>query len=291
MTKLARHIGAAIAIFFALMCAKTAPPTYAADLGSSDANAGFEQSFAEPLTDRYIRFDAGLGWYDEASFYQDDLHINGGSFVNEKLGTQGSVGVGIGWQLRSWLRFDLTGEYRIPSSISGYDNLTGTLVTGEHLQANTRYAGDLSAIVGLANIYVDLRKMGRITPYIGAGAGFARVEVSHLETSSYGTLTDPATGQHVGNSSEAFSANNSEWNFAWALMAGFAMDVSPDVKLDVGYRYIDLGSGSSAASDLLICVCGTIGQKLEMSDLQAHEVRVGLRIPFGNREEQAQPLK
>jgi opacity protein-like surface antigen len=290
MKMLARHLGAAIfSLCFVIVATSSA--TFAADLGAKEGTAGYEQNFSQPLSDRYIRIDAGLGWFDDASFYQADVHDNGGSFVEQEIGKQGSISIGLGRQLRSWLRVDLTGEYRVQADIKGYDNLTGTLTTGEYLQANTRYNGELSAFVGMANIYADLGRFGRITPYVGAGAGFSRVEVSNLNTYTVGSLSDPATGAYLRETSEAYSANNSEWNFAWALMAGFAMDWREGTKLDVGYRYIDLGSGTAGASDLLICVCGTIGQQLELSDLTAHEMRVGLRIPLGHREEPAQPLK
>jgi opacity protein-like surface antigen len=290
MTMLARHFGAALfALCFAI--ANSVSPSQAADLGAQGTGSSYEHAYSQPLSDRYVRVDAGLGWFDDVSFSQADVYDNGGSFLEQDIGKQGSISVGLGRQLRSWLRVDLTGEYRVQADIKGYDNLTGTLTTGEYLQANTHYSGDLSAFVGLANVYVDVGRFGRITPYVGAGAGFSRVEVSDLETSTFGSLTDPLTGAYISETSSARSKNNSEWNFAWALMAGFAMDISADVKLDVGYRYLNLGSGTAGASDLLICVCGSIGQQLELSDLEAHEVRVGLRIPIGSREEPLQPMK
>ncbi len=55
-------------------------------------------------------------------------------------------------------------------------------------------------------------------------------------------------------------------NFAWALMAGFAIDVADHVKLDIGYRYFNAGrltiqSGNTTSSTALV----------------SNELRAGLR--------------
>jgi opacity protein-like surface antigen len=289
----ARLVGAAWAILCLGSVSLTSTTALAADLGHHNNTAEvLDQPHYVQNIGRYLRVDAGLGRYDGPSFSQAEVTANGGTFVQEDIGTQGFVGAGIGWKLSNWLRTDLTGEYRLPGSVHGYDNLTATLITGEQLQANTTYTAQLSAVVGLANVYADLGKWGRFSPYIGAGAGFARVELSHLEAQSYGTLTDPATGASFSRTESAASKNNSEWNFAWALMAGLSVDLNPEAILDVGYRYIDLGGGAAGASDLIVCQCGTVGRPLEVADLTAHEFRIGLRFPLGGHDsEPVQPLK
>jgi len=58
------------------------------------------------------------------------------------------------------------------------------------------------------------------------------------------------------------------YRFAWALMAGVAVAVADHVQLDVGYRFLDLGSVSGISS-----VTGTpITQ-----NVRVNEVRGGLR--------------
>lgn len=244
--------------------------------------------------DFYFRVDAGLARSSGYDFSQSDLHTNGGSFIEENLTKGGVVGIGIGRRLSSWLRTDLTGEYRWPVSIRGRDNLTGIVeYTGDIFQANTNYSGDLSAFAGLANVYVDLGGWHNVRPYVGAGIGFARIEVSDFRTATYGTLSDPNTNAViVSEHTSATSRDSSEWNFAWALMAGLSIDVRPSTVLDIGYRYIDLGGSGSGSSDLLNCTCGTIGQPFRIDDLSAHEIRIGLRFALdGDRNAPPPPLK
>lgn len=285
MTVIERGLTKVIAIFLiatSVICRPAA--TYAADFGRAAegivvADGGPVGATPVAANNYYLRFDMGLPDYGSASFSQADLTDNGGTFLSGKVGDRPAFAIGVGRNLSQWLRMDLTGEYRMPANVSARDNLSGVLVdTGDILQANTDYRGRLSSVVGLANIYVDLSSWRGITPYVGAGIGLAHNELWDVRTSTIGTLTDPVTGPGDPDVSSATSRDHSQWNFAWALMAGFSYDMSALTKLDIGYRYINLGSGTSASSDLLECVCGAIGQALKINDIDAHEFRVGLRF-------------
>ena len=70
--------------------------------------------------------------------------------------------------------------------------------------------------------------------------------------------------------------SGSKWNFSWALMAGTSYDVSDNLKIDAGYRYLNIGDAATKTfSD-----AGTTSS-IKYKDLTAHEVRVGLRYEFG----------
>ena len=64
------------------------------------------------------------------------------------------------------------------------------------------------------------------------------------------------------------------------LMAGVAYQISPRAILDVGYRYIDLGTVSSERND----TAGNVNPRVTMDDIAAHEVKVGLRYHFGSSD-------
>ena len=265
---------------------------FAADLGASvEPSPAYAASYTPPPFDGYyLRLDVAAARSETLGFSQADLTVNGGTFVSESLGTQPVLTVGIGRQITSRIRADLTGEYRVPSSLGGYDNLSATLISnGEIFQANTTYRGEYSSLVGLANIYFDLGHWRGFTPYVGAGIGAARNEISDFTTATVGSLTDPKTGAKVTEMSSATSQDHSQWNLAWALMAGVSFDLTDALKLDVGYRYIDLGSGESASSDRLICNCGTLGQPLQLHDLTANEIRIGMRFQFGGPDQADRP--
>ena len=143
----------------------------------------------------------------------------------------------------------------------------------------------LSSMAVLLNGYIDLGTWSGFTPYIGAGAGVARIATNasvnyydnqtgslYAPTAAQWTETngtpltwvnangqiltagqsgglyppvDPNTGKLVSLSTPPawnLSRNATRYNFAWSLMAGTAYNLTRNLKLDVGFRYLNLGS-------------------------------------------------
>ena len=78
----------------------------------------------------------------------------------------------------------------------------------------------------------------------------------------------------------AFSrvADKTRTNLAWALMAGLSYDITSNLKLDLGYRYINLGDIRSGPID---CVCGQIFPGFKIRNLASNELLIGMRWLFG----------
>lgn len=122
--------------------------------------------------------------------------------------------------------------------------------------------GSLTAQDYLLNGYVDLGTWWGMTPYVGAGAGVANVQASanvdykYMNGKPYGDhghnthcFADPSSSSGTGLTCAYYGYPNGRGpnaggiNFAWALMTGLAFDIGPHVKLDISYRYKNLGSG------------------------------------------------
>ncbi len=88
--------------------------------------------------------------------------------------------------------------------------------------------------MGLANAYIDMGNWCGFTPFIGAGIGFATLTVDGMKD-----VNVPAPG------SVAFGADHTKTNFAYAFYAGGSFDVTPQVALELTYRYADLGTAQS----------------------------------------------
>ena len=249
----------------------------------------------------YIRGDL-----DFARESQPVLSADMGSLARNVLKNNIGAGGGAGYQFNNFLRMDVTGEYRkqkttlnggdvigCPYSIAGVsqrDPLNPATfipvgVTGLYNQCAPRQAASISHIVGLVNAYADLGHWWNFTPYVGAGAGLsytrANGTVSYYniaDGSPYDVTTTIPSGfpvnwfgppVPVGHINLDRSLVTRRFSFAWALMAGFAYDLTPHAKLDVGYRYINLGKVDGIASNL--------GTAVASPNTTAHEVRLGLR--------------
>ena len=97
----------------------------------------------------------------------------------------------------------------------------------------------------MINGYYDIDTGSKLTPYVGAGIGYAKIK---------GKLSV------LG---ESYSADDN--NFAWQVGAGVGYALNDKVSLDAGYRYVDYGDFTEE------------GLKWESS---AHELYVGARYAF-----------
>ncbi len=204
-----------------------------------------EEWQAPPLIDPnsgwYLRGEVGYNWgrldgAESAFGYTDP--------TDSSLGDGVMFGVGAGFKSQ-WLRTDFTVDYSLPLKYQG------TIATLGDVTAK------ISAVSGLFNGYIDLGTWYNITPYIGAGTGAA-----YLRAFDYtSTLAPPFSGD----------TTHTQWNFSWAVMAGFGYVVTPHLMVDLGYRYIDFGDVQTANDSF---------GSMTFQNVAAHEVRLGLRWSF-----------
>ncbi len=210
---------------------------------------------------RLRSYDATSGDYDSDRF--DGTRFGGNDF---------SGGLGVGYQFNDLVRADVTGDL-FRGDFSG-KFLTDTPCTGG--AGGTGCSGKTSASFKagslLANAYVDLGTVAGFTPYVGGGVGATRVSWGDART----------TGACVGCAGDVISSTRSsgdaDWRFTYALMAGVAYQLAPNVKLDLGYRYSHVAGGDMfgySAADTVAGATGTMGRDGAMA---RQEIRVGLRI-------------
>jgi opacity protein-like surface antigen len=189
----------------------------------------------------YLRGDLGYRWArisgaDAAPGFTSPTtnSLNNGIF--------GGVGAGI---KSDWLRTDVTIDYGAPMKYRG------TIAAPDDITAK------ISAASVLFNGYLDLGTWYRATPYIGGGVGAA-----YMRTFDYvSAAAPPFTG----------GLSQTQWNFAWAGMAGVGYAVAPNLMVDVGYRYINFGNVHTASDS---------AGAMTFKNIAAQEVRLGLRWSF-----------
>ena len=164
--------------------------------------------------------------------------------TDNKLDGAFVAGVGAGIKTQ-WLRTDFTVDYSAPMKYQG------TIVSPGDTTAK------ISAVSTMFNGYIDLGTWYHATPYIGAGAGAAYLTASDYSS----TAAPPFSGD----------TKHSQWNFAWAVMAGVGYVIGPNLMVDVGYRYINFGDVRTNAD--------TFGA-MTFKNIAANEVRIGLRWSF-----------
>jgi opacity protein-like surface antigen len=223
----------------------------------------------------YLRGDIGVGNQQFKSF--DFQQTGGGPWpatwrIDQKdIKDTFFFAAGFGYAWNNWLRFDVTGEYRADvkfKAVGSYD--TGT----PGGRAFDVYDGDHSAAVFLANAYIDLGTWWCLTPFIGAGVGAAYHMTAAV--SDIGLNTDG-----LGSSAFGFAnADHNKWSFAWAAHAGVAYTVTNSFKVELAYRYLNMGSAQTAEIQCGADGCGTGGGPralYHLRSLDSHDFKLGVR--------------
>jgi len=246
----------------------------------------------------YLRGDAGLGINavtPQLAVSPDPLAagIAGGTldaaatntFYNPTISDSGIFDVGFGYQFNSWLRADVTEEYRGGASFQTLEVLNEPNIVGTNTSTQQYadfYRANLGSWVTMFNGYVDLGTWSGITPYVGAGAGFAYNKLFGFTDTGY------AFSNGIQSPTGGYSDDGGKWNFAWGLMAGLSFDVTQNLKLDLGYRYLDYGKFTSGSSHCLTLgpppgfSCGAGSYTVySKNDLASNDVRIGLRWMIG----------
>jgi opacity protein-like surface antigen len=211
----------------------------------------------------YLRGDvgAGLNWMSHFSS-SDASVVPGFAYNGSGLGTQAIIGAGVGYQFNNWFRADVTGEYRTASKYWGGESYVNTS------SGYDSYSGSVRSAVVLANGYFDIGTWYGFTPFVGAGIGGA--------FNQFHALTDIGLGpDNVGAYGIAQDKNSTQ--LAWAVMAGVAYSITPNWKVELSYRYLDMGT---IWSNPIACTAGCTGETQHFH-LASNDIRVGVRYMFG----------
>jgi len=216
---------------------------------------------AEEFSGWYLRGDIGMTNQSVGSI-TNALDATATSVNTVQKGFDSSMlfGLGLGYQWNSWLRTDLTGEYRSKANFHGLQIISNGASTDE-------YRASKSEWLFLANAYIDLGTWYKITPFIGAGVG-----MSYNRISNFLDVNTPTAGV-------AFGADTGKWSFAWALHAGMAYKVTDSLTIELAYRYLNLGDAQSG--DLITYQGGNaINNPEHFNKISSHDVKLGLRWAF-----------
>lgn len=218
----------------------------------------------------YIRGDVDYHWNDfrGADYYTYEYHTDASGALTSVDGKRNgklygdlddgwSVGGGIGYQITDYLRTDVTADYYAKADFDGYTE--GFCGTGQPCKSKDE--SELSTWLLLANAYADFYTYKGFTLYGGAGIGGAHVKWGELRNSD-----DDGQFVHEGNS---------DWRFAYALMAGASYCLTSNLDLDVGYRFAHVQGGEMFGYNFA-------GPGFD-NGLNVHEVRAGLRYNFSDK--------
>jgi len=255
-------------------------PTLAAD---------YEPPVVVSPPDQFVPVEVGSGWYLRGdvgyafSRSMDDVHFrnfDGSAYTSGKLDSADlssgmNYGIGFGYTFNQWLRSDITldgfrsdvdGSFATTSPCGGAPAGTTCTIKG---------SGSVQTLSLMANGYVDLGTYAGLTPYVGAGAGVSRVKWGKISEGFY--CEDDTAACTTGLLGSTPHSGKTDYRFTYALMAGLAYDISPNLKLDLGYKYTHVAGGDMFDWDSASAAAGATGVQGKDDGFSSQEVRIGLR--------------
>jgi opacity protein-like surface antigen len=221
----------------------------------------------------YLRGDIGFTNQQVSSLFNDQVNsgVPGIGLRNVDKGFDASplFGIGVGYQFNSFLRGDVTGEYRGSANFHGLDIVSFNTQFGRTTEPD-HYSASKSEWLFLANLFADLGSWWSVTPFVGAGVGVTYNTISHFRDLGVGS-----SGGIGGIVSTGFADAATTTSLAWALHAGLAYKVTPGFSVELAYRYLNLGKGQTGD---LVSFDGTqnVGP-MQFRDLTSNDVKLGLR--------------
>jgi opacity protein-like surface antigen len=228
----------------------------------------------------YLRGDIGMTNQQMKSLNNPDPNAALFTSVGTGFDSATLFDLGVGYQFNNWFRADVIGQWR------GRANFHGSQFTdafaGSALVDN--YSGSKSEAVVMVNGYVDLGTWWCVTPFIGAGVGTSYNKISGFRDDGFGDSFGVARP-----SSFVYATDNGKWNFAWALHAGLGYHVTPNVALELGYSYMNLGDATTGANSNF---AGTATSQFPwtMKDITSHDLKLGVRWYLDSPPVYAPPL-
>jgi opacity protein-like surface antigen len=182
------------------------------------------------------------------------------------------LGVGAGWQFTPWLRADLTAEYRgsasFQSSVTYQTPYSSWCLPGSGISCGDQYTGLVKTGLFLANGYFDIISWYGFTPFVGGGVGVAAYQTTGVKDAALYPNFPGAFG---------FAPNSSGINFAWSLTGGVAYAIAPNLKFDVAYRYVNMGTFKTGA---IVCndqSNGSCHGEVQSFNMASNDILFGLR--------------
>jgi opacity protein-like surface antigen len=158
------------------------------------------------------------------------------------------AGLAAGLRINDWIRAE--GEVSGHWHDGGGDATTATTAIG---YTSLPLDGEVHALFVLGNLWIDLPLGGELQPYLGGGAGFARLEAD------------------LGTTAGTAGVEGSDWAFAYQFGGGVSYALSPSMAVDLGYRYRRINDAKLEAE--------AAGTPLDTEiDYRSHSLLLGLRL-------------
>jgi opacity protein-like surface antigen len=164
--------------------------------------------------------------------------------------------LGFGYKINDKLRSEVTYSYtdlKYQRNIASEKNPTMIL----------EYKQKVNIQTGMINLFYDVATYQKLTPYVGFGLGYAKINPKEANmVSKRGTTS--------------YQSNKSE-NLSYALMGGLSINMTDRINVDIGYKFQDFGKAKSLYSPDMIAAPQQVEKGFK---IKTHSGTIGVRYSF-----------
>ena len=222
--------------------------------------------------ENYLRLELGaaVGSAGDASWRPPGYPSDPQVFFDFDMDTAAMASVGLGRDYGNGWRADVSLNLFGKTDFEGPWSFTVPADPGPHADVE----GSIRSVALMANGYRDLGSSGAMTPFVTIGLGIAHNSMSEW------TRINP----DAGRTRRSFEGG-SNTGLAWSVGAGVSWDVGPvlgsaPAKLDLTWRYFDLGSVTGGTEPLPGSGAGGNPVEALNFDVNDHVIALALRIPL-----------
>ena len=203
------------------------------------------------------QMDSFKGHFNEAG---DSYSQSGGSRTDDTFG--GSIAIGYDFDKKFGVPIRAELEY------AGFSKAETKKSYGdEDFTSKMKQTFGIQTL--FANAYWDINTGTKFTPYVGAGLGMAFINTKFKDSGYDNADPDDSWNDSTGSKNVT--------NFAWNVGAGLGYDFTENWTMDIGYRFVGLGSVKTktySSSEDDFAMYG------KTSNLYQHQIAVGVRYTF-----------
>ncbi|MFK7761140.1 MAG: outer membrane protein [Candidatus Midichloriaceae bacterium] len=177
---------------------------------------------------------------------------------NKSFNSSPICSIGFGYKINDKFRSEIA---------YSYTDLKYERTTPDRTNPNkvTEFKQKVNIQTGMLNLFYDVVTYQKLTPYLGVGIGYAKINLK--ETSMF---TKPLKTTLRSNKSE---------NLSYALMGGLSIDMTDRINFDIGYKFQDFGKAKGF--NKYKTPHGKEGKMDPKSfKIKAHIARAGIRYSF-----------
>ena len=201
----------------------------------------------------YIKADVGVSKSEKIKSDQD-FYTNSG---NKSFNSSPIYSLGFGYKINDKFRSEVTYSYtdlKYKRNIPSEKN--STIIP--------KYKQKVNIQTGMVNLFYDITTYQKLTPYIGFGLGYAKINPNKASLS-----TKAAETLYVSNKSE---------NLTYALMGGLSINMTDRINVDIGYKFQAFGKAKGFSKYEFLNAINSLSPK--SFKIKTHNGTIGVRYSF-----------